>query len=130
MQCAAIEFARNVLGIEGANSNEFVKEGLAPRQQVLPTCLYFESSLFQVIIDMPEHDVEKKGLGGTMRLGKRTTMFLTENCRMAKLYGTNLVEERHRHRFEVNPTIVPELSENGLLFVGKDLNPAFLHWEI
>ncbi|GMS80205.1 hypothetical protein PENTCL1PPCAC_2380 [Pristionchus entomophagus] len=106
MQCASIEYARNVLGIEGANSTEFVKEGLTPRQQV--------------VIDMPEHNVG--GLGGTMRLGARTTVFLTEKCKLRSLYGEDEVEERHRHRYEVNPSLVPELSKKGLLFVGMGVD--------
>ncbi|PAV76486.1 hypothetical protein WR25_11629 [Diploscapter pachys] len=69
MQCAAVEFARNVLGIKGANSTEFNK-GLNESQQI--------------VIDMPEHSVESKGLGGTMRLGLRTTVFLTDKCILRK----------------------------------------------
>ncbi|GMT10649.1 hypothetical protein PFISCL1PPCAC_1946, partial [Pristionchus fissidentatus] len=105
MQCASIEFARNVLGIEGANSTE-MKEGLTERQQV--------------VIDMPEHHSAR--LGGTMRLGLRTTVFLTEKCKLHALYGHDKVEERHRHRYEVNPKIVPELSKNGLVFVGMGVD--------
>ncbi|GMT34124.1 hypothetical protein PFISCL1PPCAC_25421 [Pristionchus fissidentatus] len=104
MQCASIEFARNVLGIEGANSTEMIKEGLTEQQQV--------------VIDMPEHDSRAVGMGGTMRLGLRTTVFLTENCKLRALYGSDEVSERHRHRYEVNPSLVPELSRNGLHFVG------------
>ncbi|GMR59355.1 hypothetical protein PMAYCL1PPCAC_29550, partial [Pristionchus mayeri] len=106
MQCATIEYARNVLGIQGANSTEFVKEGLTQRQQV--------------VIDMPEH--HSGGMGGTMRLGARTTVFLTEKCKLRTLYGKDEVEERHRHRYEVNPSIVPELSKKGLLFVGMGVD--------
>lgn len=113
MQCAAVEFARNVCDTPNANSTEFFKN-LKPDDQV--------------IIDMPEHDGESMGMGGTMRLGKRTTTFLTKNCVLNKLYfGKSQVEERHRHRYEVNPLIVPKLSQKGFLFVGmgvdeKDFN--------
>uniref|UniRef100_A0A9J2PS15 CTP synthase n=1 Tax=Ascaris lumbricoides TaxID=6252 RepID=A0A9J2PS15_ASCLU len=103
MQCAAIEFARNVLGIKRANSTEFDKEITGDEQ---------------VVIDMPEHDAVNKGAGGTMRLGLRETVFLTDNCKLRKLYGTRRVNERHRHRFEVNPEVVSRLSRSGLLFVG------------
>ncbi|KAF8385436.1 ctps-1, partial [Pristionchus pacificus] len=105
MQCATIEYSRNVLGIEGANSTEFVKEGLTERQTV--------------VLEMPEHHTGK--LGGTMRLGARTTVFLTK-CKLRSLYGEDEVEERHRHRYEVNPNIVPELSKNGFLFVGMGVD--------
>uniref|UniRef100_A0A914ZSV8 CTP synthase n=2 Tax=Parascaris univalens TaxID=6257 RepID=A0A914ZSV8_PARUN len=103
MQCAAIEFARNVLGIKRANSTEFDKDITGDEQ---------------VVIDMPEHDAVNKGAGGTMRLGLRETVFLTDNCKLRKLYGTRRVNERHRHRFEVNPEVVSKLSRSGLLFVG------------
>ncbi|KHN79744.1 CTP synthase 2 [Toxocara canis] len=103
MQCAAIEFARNVLGIKHANSTEFDK-ALSDDEQV--------------VIDMPEHDAANKGAGGTMRLGLRETVFLTDICKLRKLYGARRVSERHRHRYEVNPEIVPKLSRAGLLFVG------------
>ncbi|VDM48838.1 unnamed protein product [Toxocara canis] len=103
MQCAAVEFARNVLGIKHANSTEFDK-ALSDDEQV--------------VIDMPEHDAANKGAGGTMRLGLRETVFLTDSCKLRKLYGARRVSERHRHRYEVNPEIVPKLSRAGLLFVG------------
>ncbi|CAJ0929395.1 unnamed protein product, partial [Mesorhabditis belari] len=109
MQCATIEFARNVLGITGANSTEFDKN-LVEEQQV--------------VIDMPEHNVETVGLGGTMRLGSRTTAFLTKDCTLRKLYDRDEVKERHRHRYEVNPRHVPELSKRGLLFVGMGVDES------
>lgn len=107
MQCAAIEMARNVLGIKNANSTEFNKN------------LHEDE---QIIIDMPEHNVEQRGLGGTMRLGRRTSVFLTEHCKLRKLYGRDEIEERHRHRYEVNPRFVPDLSKKGLLFVGMGVD--------
>uniref|UniRef100_A0A183BQY6 CTP synthase n=1 Tax=Globodera pallida TaxID=36090 RepID=A0A183BQY6_GLOPA len=111
LQCAAIEFARNVCGIDGANSTEFAKN-LSDKQQV--------------VIDMPEHASEKHGMGATMRLGKRETVFLTEDSLIRKLYyNQESVDERHRHRYEacsnfffINPSIVPELTKKGLRFVG------------
>ncbi|VDL64018.1 unnamed protein product [Nippostrongylus brasiliensis] len=107
MQCAAIEVARNLLGITNANSTEFNKQLTEDEQ---------------VIIDMPEHNVEHRGLGGTMRLGRRTSVFLTDSCKLRQLYGKDEIEERHRHRYEVNPRIVPELSKKGLLFVGMGVD--------
>ncbi|EYC35340.1 hypothetical protein Y032_1076g3551, partial [Ancylostoma ceylanicum] len=107
MQCAAIEVARNLLGIANANSTEFNKNLQEDEQ---------------VIIDMPEHNVEHVGMGGTMRLGRRTSVFLTEHCRLRRLYGRDEIEERHRHRYEVNPRLVPDLSKKGLLFVGMGVD--------
>lgn len=113
MQCAAIEFARNVCGIDGANSSEF-------RQEL--------SELQQVVIDMPEHAAAKHGMGATMRLGSRKTKFLTPLSKLRKLYNrehhtnSNDVDERHRHRYEVNPAVVPTLSDAGLHFVGMGVD--------
>ncbi|GAB1288857.1 CTP synthase 1 [Apodemus speciosus] len=73
-----------------------------------------------VVIDMPEHNPGQ--MGGTMRLGKRRTLFQTKNSVMRKLYGdTDYLEERHRHRFEVNPVLKKCLEEQGLKFVGQDV---------
>lgn len=55
-----------------------------------------------------------------MRLGKRRTNFTTENSIVRKLYkGKEFVEERHRHRYEVNPEVVKDLESNGLKFIGR-----------
>lgn len=107
MQVAAVEFARNVLGMHGANSTEF-NANLNEDQQI--------------VIDMPEHNVEEKGLGGTMRLGRRSTVFLTDDCILHRLYGAHTVEERHRHRYEVNPRVVPQMARKGFLFVGMGVD--------
>ncbi|CAG9540216.1 unnamed protein product [Cercopithifilaria johnstoni] len=112
MQCAAIEFARNVCGIKGANSTEFDKTVVGEQQ---------------IVVDMPEHNGDEKGMGGTMRLGLRDTVFLTENCKLRKLYNAKKISERHRHRYEVNPRIVPKLSRAGLLFVGMGTDKNIAH---
>lgn len=68
---------------------------------------------------MPEHHPGQ--MGGTMRLGKRTTIFKNTNSILKKLYGNvDQVEERHRHRYEVNPAYVEKLESKGLKFVGHD----------
>eukprot|EP01135_Chromosphaera_perkinsii_P012234 Nk52_evm5s2622 gene=Nk52_evmTU5s2622 len=101
LQIAVIEFARNVLGWEGAHSAEMEPEAKYP-----------------VVVYMPE--VSKTHLGGTMRLGKRKTIF-TRDCVTKKLYNAEeYIEERHRHRYEVNPDYVDEMEERGLHFVGRD----------
>lgn len=102
LQAAVIEFARNVLNLKDANTTEVDKNTKHP-----------------LVIDMPEH--HPGDMGGTMRLGKRTTVFNTENSILRKLYGdVKSVDERHRHRYEVNPEYVKLLEEKGLKFTGSD----------
>ncbi|ELU03640.1 hypothetical protein CAPTEDRAFT_148482 [Capitella teleta] len=104
LQCAVIEFARNVLGWQGANSTE-----LDP------------STPHPVVIEMPEHNPGQ--LGGTMRLGKRRTEFKSERSILRSLYGSvDHIEERHRHRYEVNPELVSAFEEKGMKFVGHDVD--------
>ncbi|CAK9811651.1 CTP synthase [Anthophora plagiata] len=102
LQVAVIEFARNVLGIENANSVEIDSETDNP-----------------LIIDMPEYNPGQ--MGGTMRLGKRYTRFTNENSVIKQLYGNkDYIEERHRHRYEINPKYIDDLEAAGLKFVGHD----------
>ncbi|XP_052312469.1 uncharacterized protein LOC7464580 isoform X2 [Populus trichocarpa] len=102
MQIAVIEFARSALGLHDANSTEFDPETSHP-------CVIF----------MPEGS--KTHMGGTMRLGSRRTYFKVPNCKSAKLYSNaSFVDERHRHRYEVNPNMVPQFENAGLSFVGRD----------
>ena len=102
LQVATIEFCRNVLGLEGANSTEFE-----------------EGTEHQAVIFMPE--ISKTHMGGTMRLGTRPTPFLVEDCKIRRLYGgSDHVDERHRHRYEVNPELIDDIEDSGLVYVGKD----------
>uniref|UniRef100_A0A0E0C4N3 CTP synthase n=1 Tax=Oryza meridionalis TaxID=40149 RepID=A0A0E0C4N3_9ORYZ len=102
MQLAVVEFARSVMNLPEANSTEFDPNAKSP-------CVIF----------MPEGS--KTHMGGTMRLGSRRTFFEVADCKSAKLYGNvSYVDERHRHRYEVNPDMVPEFESAGLQFVGKD----------
>jgi CTP synthase len=92
------------LSFTGATSEEFVPNVEKP-----------------VIVFMPE--ISKTHMGGTMRLGLRPTVFEsgTENSLARKLYaGAPTIWERHRHRYEVNPALVNELSVDGFNFIGKD----------
>jgi CTP synthase len=99
MQCAVIDFARNVCKLKGANSTEFD-----------------EGAPFPVIDYLPEQrDIEDKG--GTMRLGEYKAI-LTEGSLAQKLYNEKEVFERHRHRYEVNPEYHDILIENGLIISG------------
>ena len=102
MQAAVIEYARNVLGIKSAHSTEMVPECANP-----------------AVIFMPEGSTTH--MGGTMRLGARRTFFKTQDCKAAKLYNSSpFIDERHRHRYEVNPDMVDKLESAGCVFVGKD----------
>ncbi|KAH9747009.1 CTP synthase [Citrus sinensis] len=102
MQVAVIEFARSVLNLRDANSTEFDPNTKNP-------CVIF----------MPEGS--KTHMGGTMRLGSRRTYFQVKDCKSAKLYGNRtFIDERHRHRYEVNPDMIARLENAGLSFTGKD----------
>ncbi|WP_203139244.1 CTP synthase [Microbacterium sp. JZ31] len=108
LQCMVIEYARNVAGIEGASSSEFDPETPAA-----------------VIATMAEQvDILAGGdLGGTMRLGLYPAK-LDEGSIVAEVYGSTQVEERHRHRYEVNNAYRAQIAEAGLVFSGinPDLN--------
>jgi len=68
---------------------------------------------------MPE--ISKTHLGGTMRLGSRPTLWQVDDCKIRQLYGDgDSVDERHRHRYEVNPDMIEAIESAGLVFVGKD----------
>ena len=104
MQLAVIEYARHVLKLEDAGSAEFDPVTRTP-----------------AIIFMPEGSKTHKG--GTMRLGNRRTVLSSKTSICAQLYETGqegFVDERHRHRYEVNPELVADLTEKGMHFVGKD----------
>ncbi len=102
LQVAAIEFSRNVLGFKDSNSTEFDENCKNP-----------------AVIFMPE--ISKTHLGGTMRLGSRPTLWQVDDCKIRRLYGEGeSVDERHRHRYEVNPDMIEALESAGLKFVGKD----------
>uniref|UniRef100_A0A667Y3L7 CTP synthase n=1 Tax=Myripristis murdjan TaxID=586833 RepID=A0A667Y3L7_9TELE len=81
---------------------------------------HFLPFLILHVIDMPEHNPGQ--MGGTMRLGKRRTIFKSSNSILRKLYGdVEYVDERHRHRFEVNPDLKHHFEDKGLNFVGQDV---------
>lgn len=102
LQTAVVEFSRNVLNLAGANTTEIDPD-----------------AEHAIVIDMPEYNPGM--MGSTMRLGKRTTVFAHENSVLKQLYGNKeSIEERHRHRYEVNPKYVPQLEAAGMKFVGHD----------
>ncbi len=102
MQCAVIEYARNVCGWDTANSSEFDQETEYPIIDIMPD----------------QKDIEN--MGGTMRLGKYACK-LSAGTKAFEAYGNELVYERHRHRYEVNNNLRYKLVENGMQLVG--MNP-------
>jgi len=113
MQAAVIEHCRSVLGRQGAHSSEFI-QGL-------------EENVEDAVIFMPEGDRER--MGGTMRLGARETI-LKDGSISRKMYGTERIMERHRHRYEVNPALVPDLEKAGLHFVGRNTDGSGERMEV
>ena len=98
-QMAVVEYARNVLGLEDAHSAELDEETPDPVIDLLPE----------------QEDLEDKG--GTMRLGTHVTEIVAGTV-AADLYEDTTCEERHRHRYEVNPEYIDDLEEAGLVFSG------------
>jgi CTP synthase len=107
LQTAVIEFARNVCGLAGAHSTEFVSQ---------PS--------YKVIYKMREL-VGVDQMGGTMRLGKYPCR-LTPSTNAWKMYGSDEIWERHRHRYEVNPEYVPLFEEKGMVVSGKSPDRIFV----
>mgnify|MGYP000627617271 CR=1 FL=1 len=107
MQMACVEGARNVAGMDDASTTEFgsTKEPVVG----LITEWMTEAGL--------EQRAEGGDLGGTMRLGAYDAI-LAEGSRVAEIYGTTQISERHRHRFEVNAHYMQMLSKGGLVFSG------------
>ncbi len=102
MQLAVIEYARSVAGLPNAHTREITPSGK------------------QLVIDVM-HDqkdkLEKQQYGGTMRLGTYPCT-LASGTLARKAYGASLIEERHRHRYEVNPEYVSQLANAGMVFSG------------
>jgi CTP synthase len=99
LQCAVIEFARNVVGLPGADSSEFD-----------PACT-------DPVIDLLPEQKDVTDLGASMRLGAQPC-YLEPGTRAAQAYGEDVVEERHRHRWEVNPAYHEVLRGSGLVISG------------
>lgn len=99
MQMAALEFARDILGIKDAESREFPRESK------------------NYVIDLMEEQVGVSKKGGTMRLGAYPCV-LKPNSLAKKIYKNNVVSERHRHRYEFNNHFRKKFEEAGMLFSG------------
>lgn len=102
MQCAVIEFARNVMGLEGANSIEMDADASNP------------------VIALMEDQKVQEDKGGTMRLGAYPCK-LTEGSLAFKVYGRKDITERHRHRYEFNNTYLDAFQKAGMVATG--INP-------
>ncbi|MFH1338500.1 MAG: CTP synthase [Candidatus Omnitrophota bacterium] len=99
MQCAVIEFARNVCGLKKANSTEFDKKTPNP------------------VISLLEEQVKIQELGGTMRLGIYPCK-IKKGALAFRIYGRSLVQERHRHRYEFNNRYKKLFERKGMVFSG------------
>ncbi len=99
MQCAVIEYARNVVGLKDANSTEFDENTPYP------------------VIDLMLEQKNVQGYGGTMRLGKYEC-HLKKASKANMAYGVSKIFERHRHRYEVNNEYIDKLKKAGLVFSG------------
>ena len=100
LQCAVIEFARNVCGISDANSTEFSQTTKNP-----------------VIDLLPNQNLEDDDIGASMRLGTYPCKIQSDTT-ANEIYNNEIVYERHRHRYEVNNKFRKKLEENGLIFSG------------
>ena len=110
MQLAVVEFARNVAGLAGAHSSEFDTVSPFP---VIGLITEWQDRSGKIEKRSVESD-----LGGTMRLGGQTC-HLTEGSLARQVYGSAEIVERHRHRYEVNNTLLPQLEEKGLRVSGR-----------
>ncbi len=109
LQVALIEYARNVAGIKDANSTEFVKDCSNP---VIALITEWSDESGQVVQRSEDSD-----LGGTMRLGSQIC-HLEPNSLVARMYKKESITERHRHRYEVNNNLLPEVVKAGLKVTG------------
>ena len=99
MQCAVIEYARNVLGLKDANSTEF------------------DENTHHPVIDLMLEQKNVQGYGGTMRLGQYEC-HIKKGSKANKAYNATKIFERHRHRYEVNTEYLDQLRKAGLVFSG------------
>ena len=107
LQCAVIEFARNVCGQTDAISAEWIEEGEVP-------------SLDNVYVGLMDSQQKVTIKGGSMRLGAFACE-LEKGSKAYKYYdGRDVVRERHRHRFEVNPSKTEILEKNGMIISGRN----------
>ncbi|MDG2017917.1 MAG: CTP synthase [Porticoccaceae bacterium] len=109
MQIAVIEYARNVCGMQGANSTEFDAQTKYPVVGLITEWVDEQGN--------KEQRSEDSDLGGTMRLGSQVCHLIPDSIAHT-IYGSDQIEERHRHRFEVNNNLLPQIKEAGLVVGG------------
>jgi len=98
--CLGFQLARNALGLMDANSSEFNPKTVHP------------------VIDLLPEQRDVKDLGATMRLGAHKIV-LADGCETVKMYDSTEISERHRHRYEVNPSYIEKFEQAGMSFVGR-----------
>ena len=113
MQVATIEYARNVAGLKDAHSTEFNPETPHPVIALITEWITDEGAV--------ELRDEQSDLGGTMRLGAQD-IHLEPGTRYHGIYGTDVIRERHRHRYEFNNNYMQRLEEAGMVFAGLSNN--------
>jgi CTP synthase len=106
MQMAIIESARNMLGIKKATSSEFGKSGV-----------HVVGLMHEWVKGKKLQEGSETNLGGTMRLGSYKAK-LRKNTLISKIYKSTMIQERHRHRYEVNNKLKSRLEKKGLIFSG------------
>ncbi len=99
-QLAVVEYARNVIGLEDANSSEFKKDAGSKVIGILPEMYNIDD------------------LGGTMRLGAQDILLEADSL-VNSIYGAKTISERHRHRYEVNPKLIKRMEAGELKFTGR-----------
>ena len=109
MQVAVIEYARNVCGMQGANSTEFDPQTEFPVVGLITEWVDEAGN--------KEQRSEDSDLGGTMRLGSQVCHLIPGSVAHT-IYGSEQIEERHRHRFEVNNNLLPQIKQAGLVVGG------------
>jgi len=113
MQVAAIEFARNCVGLDDAHSTEFVKDTPHPIIGLITEWMSSDGSV--------EVRTENSDLGGTMRLGGQECK-LQQDSKIRDIYGKDVIRERHRHRYEFNNAYRSKLEEHGMRLSGTSLD--------
>ena len=113
MQVAVIEYARNVVGMADANSTEFNSDTTHPVVALITEWQDEDGSTQTRDMD--------SDLGGTMRLGGQECA-LVEGSLAKEVYGASVITERHRHRYEVNNTLIQQIEEAGLVISGKSID--------
>ncbi len=113
MQAAVIEFARNMASLAGAHSTEFDPATPHPVIALITEWKTAEGSI--------ENRAADGDVGGTMRLGGQPCK-LAPDSYVARAYGTDLINERHRHRYEFNNTFMMELEAAGLRIAGRSID--------